>query len=101
MPYWDWTKEFQNDCFIENPYYVEETLTEEECEICVKVKGTRVRNVSQDAIANKYLYNAIPVIVIDTTEHWPAHVAKIDLDALEQVSVAMIRFPISGKSRFL
>ncbi|XP_046852412.1 uncharacterized protein LOC124445710 [Xenia sp. Carnegie-2017] len=84
LPYWDWTKEFQNDCFIENPYYVEETLTEEECEICVKVKGTRVRNVSQDAIANKYLYNAIPVIVIDTTEHWPAHVAKIDLDALEQ-----------------
>ena len=86
MPYWDWTTEFQKDCFIENPYYVDEdVLTEDDCDLCKKISGARLKNVSQDTMTNRYLFNAIPVVVTDATNDWPLDIQSFDLDTLKQV----------------
>ena len=86
MPYWDWTTEFQKDCFIENPYYVDEdVLTEEDCDLCKEISGARLKNVSQDTMTNRYLFNSIPVVVTDATKDWPLDIQSFDLDTLKQV----------------
>ena len=86
MPYWDWTTEFDKDCFVENPYYnVDEFLTEEDCEMCKGISGARLKNVSQDLMAKNYLFNEIPVVVTDATSDWPIDVQSFDLDKLKEV----------------
>ncbi|XP_028400553.1 uncharacterized protein LOC114523724 isoform X2 [Dendronephthya gigantea] len=85
LPYWDWTTEFEKDCFVENPYYVDEFLTEDDCEVCTAISGTRLKNVSQDLMAENYLFNAIPVVVTDATKDWPIDVQSFDLNKLKEV----------------
>jgi hypothetical protein len=86
LPYWDWTTEFEKDCFIENPYYVDDNvLTEEDCEMCRNISGSRLTNISQDVMANRYLFNAIPVVVTDATNDWPVNIQDLDLIRLKEV----------------
>jgi hypothetical protein len=86
LPYWDWTTEFEKDCFIENPYYVDDSvLTEEDCEMCRNISGSRLTNISQDVMANRYLFNAIPVVVTDATNDWPVNIQDLDLIRLKEV----------------
>jgi hypothetical protein len=86
LPYWDWTTEFEKDCFIENPYFVnDDVMTEEDCEVCKEISGARLNNVSQDEMTNRYLFNAIPVVVTDTTNDWPVDIQTFDLDNLKEV----------------
>jgi hypothetical protein len=86
LPYWDWTTEFEKDCFIENPYFVnDDVMTEEDCEVCKEISGARLNNVSQDEMTNRYLFNAIPVVVTDATNDWPVDIQTFDLDNLKEV----------------
>ncbi|CAB3982017.1 Hypothetical predicted protein [Paramuricea clavata] len=86
LPYWDWTTEFEKDCLIENPYFVnDDVMTEEDCEVCKKISGARLKNVSQDEMTNRYLFNAIPVVVTDATNDWPVDIQTFDLDNLKEI----------------
>ena len=33
LPYWDWAKLYNEHCLIENPYYTEKELSEEDCQV--------------------------------------------------------------------
>ena len=73
LPYWDWTKYYDNDCLIENPFYEANQLTEEDCMDCQNLNTIqRKSNVSQSEMAEDYLKGDIPVIITDAMMDWPA-----------------------------
>lgn len=92
LPYWDWTTEFDKDCFIENPYYVEDVLTEEDCEVCKEISGARLKNVSQEIMTDNYLFNALPVVVTDATNDWPVDIQSFNLDNLKEVMLFLLPY---------
>ncbi|KAL9963633.1 hypothetical protein ACROYT_G027159 [Oculina patagonica] len=73
LPYWDWTEIYDRECIIDNPYYVRDEMTEEDCNVCRKLRSIkRVSNVSQSDIADDYLFSNVPVIVTDAMDDWDA-----------------------------
>ena len=73
LPYWDWTYIYEQDCLIENPYYVDLTMTKEDCKVCKKLKKVEVfGNISQEEIAQDFLFQDIPVVVDDAIDSWAA-----------------------------
>lgn len=85
LPYWDWTEIYDRDCFIENPYYVQDDISEEDCNVCRKLRTIkRVANVSQSSIGDDYLLSNLPVIVTDAMEDWDA-MKKFDINFLAEV----------------
>ena len=89
LPYWDWTGIYHKECLIDNPYKVQDGLTEEDCSACQHLKGVkRIANASQSEIAESFLFNQIPVIVTDAVEGWDA-LEKFDLNYLAEVPRAI------------
>ncbi|KAJ7392637.1 hypothetical protein OS493_010288 [Desmophyllum pertusum] len=85
LPYWDWTEIYDRDCFIENPYYVQDDISEEDCNVCRKLRTIkRVANVSQSSIGDDYLLSNLPVIVTDAMEDWDA-MKKFDINFLAEM----------------
>ena len=79
---------YDRDCVIDNPYYVHDGLTEEDCHVCRKLRSIkRVSDVSQSTIADDYLFSNIPVIVTDAMEEWDA-LEKFDITFLAEVRSA-------------
>ena len=76
---------YDRECIIDNPYYVHDEITEEDCSVCRKLrKIKRVSNVSQSTIADDYLFSNVPVIVTDAMEEWDA-LGKFDIGFLAEV----------------
>ena len=89
LPYWDWTVIYDKECLIDNPYKIQDGLTEEDCNACQHLKGVkRIANASQGEIAETFLFNQIPVIVTDAVEGWDA-LEKFDLNYLAEVPKAI------------
>ena len=89
LPYWDWTVIYDKECLIDNPYKVQDGLTEEDCSACQHLKGVkRIANASQSEIAESFLFNQIPVVVTDAVEGWDA-LEKFDLNYLAEVPRAI------------
>ena len=89
LPYWDWTGIYDKECLIDNPYKIQDGLTEEDCSACQHLKGVkRIANASQSEIAESFLFNQIPVIVTDAVEGWDA-LEKFDLNYLAEVPRAI------------
>ena len=65
-------------------------MTEQDCETCKDISGARLTNISQDMMANRYLFNAIPVVITDATNDWPVDIQDLDLDSLKEVSLAWL-----------
>lgn len=85
LPYWDWTVIYDKECLIDNPYKIQDGLTEEDCNACQHLKGVkRIANASQSEIAESFLFNQIPVIVTDAVEGWDA-LEKFDLNYLAEL----------------
>ena len=53
--------------------------------MCRNISGSRLTNISQDVMANRYLFNAIPVVVTDATNDWPVNIQDLDLISLKEV----------------
>ena len=87
---------FENDCLIDNPYYAEDELTEEDCKVCQELSGSRLTNVSQDVMATDYLFNEIPVIITDATRNWPLDLKNFDINTLKDVSCSVMAIEICG-----
>ena len=76
---------YDRECVIDNPYYVHDELTEEDCNVCRKlIKVKRVSNISQSSIADDYLFSNVPVIVTDAMAEWDA-LEKFDIHFLAEV----------------
>ena len=76
---------YDRECIIDNPYYVHDEITEEDCSVCRKLrKIKRDSNVSQSTIADDYLFSNVPVIVTDAMEEWDA-LEKFDISFLAEV----------------
>jgi len=76
---------YDHECVIDNPYYVNDEMTEEDCNVCRKLRNIkRVSNVSQSTIADDYLFSNVAVIVTDAMEEWDA-LEKFDVDFLAEV----------------
>ena len=76
---------YDRECMIDNPYYIHDEMTEEDCSVCRKLrKIERVSNVSQSTIADDYLFSNVPVIVTDAMEEWDA-LEKFDISFLAEV----------------
>ncbi|XP_067036007.1 uncharacterized protein [Acropora muricata] len=85
LPYWDWTVIYDQDCFIENPYYVQDKLTEDDCNTCKDLQSIqRIFEADQSDIAENNLYTNTPVIVTDATKQWDA-VNKFNIDFLAKM----------------
>jgi hypothetical protein len=75
LPYWDWTKYYNEECLVRNPYYQGSTeqLFEEDCQVCEHMERVeRISNMSQYVMADSYIKRDIPVIIMDATDQWPA-----------------------------
>lgn len=73
LPYWDWTEIYNYECVIDNPYYVQDQLTEEDCKACKDFQTVmRVANISTSRVADDFLFSNIPVIVTDAMDDWEA-----------------------------
>lgn len=78
---------YDRECIIDNPYYVQDEMTEEDCDVCRKLRNVeKVSNVSQSSIANDYLFSNVPVIVTDAMEDWDA-LKKFDINFLTEVKL--------------
>jgi len=76
---------YDRECVIDNPYYVNDEMTEEDCNVCRKLrKIKRVSNVSQSTVADDYLFSNVPVIVTDAMGEWDA-LEKFDIVFLAEV----------------
>jgi len=85
LPYWDWTVIYDQDCIIDNPYFVHGGLTEEDCNACKNLKSIkRIAGANQSEIADAYLFSNIPVIVTDAIEEWDA-LKKFDVNFLAEM----------------
>ncbi|KAI0226288.1 hypothetical protein LSAT2_023083 [Lamellibrachia satsuma] len=85
LPHWDWSKLYNEHCLIENPYYTEAELTEEDCLRCENLTViSRVSTLSQAVMADYHLKQEIPVIVTDAMTDWPA-MDKFNVKFLDQL----------------
>ena len=76
---------YDQDCFIDNPYFVRDGLTEEDCNNCKYLKSIkRIADANQSEIAENYLFTDTPVIVTDAMEEWGA-VKTFDINFLAEV----------------
>lgn len=76
---------YDQDCIIDNPYFVRDGLTEEDCNACKNLKSIkRIAGANQSEIADAYLFSNIPVIVTDAIEEWDA-LKKFDVNFLAEV----------------
>lgn len=79
---------YDRECIIDNPYYVRDEMTEEDCNVCRKLRNIkRVSNVSQSSIADDFLFSNVPVIVTDAVDDWDA-LKKFDINFLAEVKLA-------------
>ncbi|XP_019641127.1 PREDICTED: uncharacterized protein LOC109482740 [Branchiostoma belcheri] len=71
LPYWDWTYLYNEECLINNPYYVQPPhLTQEDCEVCLEISGVkRMKNVDHADISDLLLDNE-PFVVTDAQLDW-------------------------------
>ena len=82
---------YDQDCFIENPYYVQDRLTEDDCNTCKDLQSIqRISEADQSDIAENNLYTNTPVIVTDATKQWDA-VNKFNIDFLAKVICRAIK----------
>ncbi|KAK3754034.1 hypothetical protein QZH41_020301, partial [Actinostola sp. cb2023] len=73
LPYWDWRYIYEEDCFMNNPYHVEDTLTQEECvSKCQDLKEVKSFTNTNHKEMSQYLFNQTPVLIKDATENWRA-----------------------------
>ena len=83
---------YDQDCFIDNPYFVRDGLTEEDCNNCKILKSIkRIANANQSEIAENHLFTDVPVIVTDAIEDWGA-VKTFDINFLAEVVFGIIYF---------
>ncbi|KAF4518873.1 hypothetical protein B566_EDAN006724 [Ephemera danica] len=74
LPVWDWTNLFYDSCLVNNPYYGDYTVTEEDCVTCEALETIdRVTGVSYQQILDGYLQRDAPVVVLDAMDTWPLY----------------------------
>ncbi|XP_076043449.1 uncharacterized protein LOC143026618 [Oratosquilla oratoria] len=71
LPKWDWTKIYYSDCFLSNPYYVSQSLMEDDCNVCESMERLdHLVNVSAVVVSEEYLKNDVPFVVVDGMDNW-------------------------------
>ncbi|GAB1599292.1 uncharacterized protein LOC115216908 [Argonauta hians] len=69
LPVWDWTGMYYKECLVNNPYFSEADLREEDCGACENYEPIpRVSNISAEDVVEKYIYPEKPLIVSDGIE---------------------------------
>jgi len=89
LPFWDWSKLYNEDCLIENPWLPKENVTydAETCRYCINVVKyghnviDHLNNTNHEDIVKHYINNQQPVIVTDTTKDWESK-QKLNLDEI-------------------
>ncbi|XP_013789971.1 uncharacterized protein LOC106473840 [Limulus polyphemus] len=72
LPFWDWTEMYYSSCFIYNPFFSKNKLTESDCQVCEDITEIeRFNQTSPDEVAEHLLKNDIPLIVMEGTNNWP------------------------------
>ncbi|XP_013416569.1 uncharacterized protein LOC106178086 [Lingula anatina] len=97
LPYWNWSKLYNRECLVDNPFYEGDKLTEEDCKLCANLTDIpRLQNVSEADMADKYITPEVPVIITDAMENWPAR----DLFSLEWLIEQYENVPQLKKGRY-
>lgn len=73
---YDWTKFYDEDCLLENPYLPKKETTKQDCQGCIDFRREmgrieRLRDINDTVITDGFLYYDIPVIVKDPLKDWP------------------------------
>ncbi|XP_033628268.1 uncharacterized protein LOC117290814 [Asterias rubens] len=85
LPYWDWTPLYDEECILQNPYMVQDKLTEDDCQECVNYnKLEYVYNLTHEMVAEDYLFSNLPFIVLDATKGWKA-TSEFNADSLKKL----------------
>uniref|UniRef100_A0A1B6CL03 Cupin-like domain-containing protein n=1 Tax=Clastoptera arizonana TaxID=38151 RepID=A0A1B6CL03_9HEMI len=69
---WDWRPLFFENCIMNNPFYGEYTITEEDCVACEALdKIDRLDKVNYEFLMSNYLDHDAPFIITDAMDSWP------------------------------
>ncbi|CAK9297699.1 unnamed protein product [Gordionus sp. m RMFG-2023] len=74
LPYWDWTSLYYETCVIKNPYYLQESLRDDDCQACMEIQDIpKLFNVSSQEISDKFMKTDTPFIITDSSlrSYWP------------------------------
>ncbi|XP_065186932.1 uncharacterized protein LOC135817637 [Sycon ciliatum] len=83
IPYYDFTKMYNDQCLVNNPLY-EEPTQELSCDICKElgdaIESVTAAEASPSVIMNDFLDIQVPVVITKALGSWPAVNNKLDLD---------------------
>jgi hypothetical protein len=80
---------YEEDCFINNPYRVEEGLSEEDCDSkCKDLKEIDTLREANHKVISEFLFNETPVVIKDATEDWSA-MKDFNIEFLAEVRTCM------------
>lgn len=71
LPIWNWQPLYYENCMINNPFYNDYTITEEDCVTCEALETIdRLSDVRYRQLVDNYLSRDAPAIITDAMNSW-------------------------------
>ncbi|KAL2715235.1 hypothetical protein V1478_014933 [Vespula squamosa] len=71
LPFWNWQSLYHENCMINNPFYNDYTITEEDCVTCEALESIdRLSDVRYRSLVDNYLNRDAPAIITDAMDTW-------------------------------
>ncbi|CAL1685504.1 unnamed protein product [Lasius platythorax] len=71
LPIWNWQPLYYENCMINNPFYNDYTITEEDCVTCEALETIdRLSDVRYRNLVDNYLSRDAPAIITDAMDSW-------------------------------
>ncbi|XP_011693798.1 PREDICTED: uncharacterized protein LOC108783363 [Cyphomyrmex costatus] len=71
LPIWNWQPLYYENCMINNPFYNDYTITEEDCVTCEALETIdRLSDVRYRNLVDNYLNRDAPAIITDAMDSW-------------------------------
>uniref|UniRef100_A0A0C9PHQ7 CemA protein n=1 Tax=Fopius arisanus TaxID=64838 RepID=A0A0C9PHQ7_9HYME len=71
LPFWNWQYLYRENCMMNNPFYNEYPITEEDCVTCEAVETIdRLSDVHYRHLVDNYLNRDAPAIITDAMDSW-------------------------------
>ncbi|XP_011345227.1 uncharacterized protein LOC105283840 isoform X3 [Ooceraea biroi] len=71
LPIWNWQPLYYENCMINNPFYNDYTITEEDCMTCEALETIdRLSDVRYRTLVENYLSRDAPAIITDAMDSW-------------------------------
>ncbi|VDI04754.1 Hypothetical predicted protein [Mytilus galloprovincialis] len=85
-PLYEWIQIHNNDCLVKNPLFVDQYLTEEDCQLCSRITDVkRISDLTEVQFVEEFMQTGQHVIVKDGMRDWPESMTSLTIGKIKEI----------------